>query len=267
MTPPSFVDTHTHIQSAPFDEDRDAVFERALAAGVRQFIAIGAGDGLQSAHAAVALAGTRPYVWAAVGVHPHDAGETHNLETLKALAQDSRVVAIGETGLDFHYDFAPREAQEVWFRRQVQLAREVKKPIIIHCRLAAPECLQVLREEKAEEVGGVFHCFSEDANFAATLRELNFLISIPGIVTFKKSQALRDTLRSVPIEQIMLETDAPYLAPEPYRGKRNESSYLIETARAVAATKGISIEALAKATTENACRLFGLPVAEQALPH
>jgi TatD DNase family protein len=177
---------------------------------------------------------------------------------VRALAIHPRVVAIGETGLDFFRDRAPRDAQEAWFRGHIELALELKKPIIIHSRDAGKECLQILQEMGASKVGGVFHCFSEDAAFAEKLRDINFLISIPGNVTFKKAEAMRQAVAGTPISQIMVETDAPYLSPEPNRGKRCESAFMVETARCIAKVKGIELEEVAAVTTQNALRLFKL---------
>lgn len=249
-------DTHVHLDSSDYDQDREAVLSRAREAGVTRFVSIGAGSGLESAERAIALASSNADIWASAGVHPHDAGIPEAADKLRNLAQHPRVVAIGETGLDFHYDFAPRPAQEQWFRAQIQIARELRKPLIIHCRSAATECFDILVAEKASEVGGVFHCYSEDAAFASRLRDINFLVSFPGMVTFKKADNVRDAVRGIPLERMMLETDGPFLAPVPYRGKRCESSFMVETAKAIAEIKNISIEELARKTTETALRFF-----------
>ncbi|MCB0311365.1 MAG: TatD family hydrolase [Bdellovibrionales bacterium] len=254
--PFGFFDTHTHLDAVEFESDRLQVIDRARQAGISRFLTVGASRGFDSAEAAIALANQHPDVWASVGVHPHDAGLPCDLERLRDLALQPRVQAIGETGLDFYRDWAPVESQKVWFKSQIQLALELNKPLIIHSRAAAQECLQMLIDFGASAVGGVFHCFSEDAEFAAKLWEINFLISVPGVVTFKNAQALREALNSIPLEQIMLETDAPYLAPVPHRGKRCESSFLVDTAQALAKIKGISLEEIAKFTTQNALRLF-----------
>lgn len=273
-------DTHVHLDSAAFDPDREAVVARAQAAGITRFVTIGAGAGpaasvgsagattertpLASAQTALALAERSPFIWASVGVHPHDATissrdtlATHVAE-LRRLAAHPRAVALGETGLDFHYDFAPRADQERWFIEQIAIAREVKKPLVIHSRQAGSACLDLLTRHGAADVGGVFHCYAESAEFAARLRDINFMISIPGIVTFKKSAELRAAVGVIPLEQIMLETDAPYLAPEPHRGKRCESSFMVKTAEAVALAKGITLAEVARATTANALRFFKL---------
>ncbi|MFM1847409.1 MAG: hypothetical protein RL417_883 [Pseudomonadota bacterium] len=278
-------DTHIHLDSAVFDADRAEILARAQAAGVTRFVSIGAGAGpaapvagdtgapsgadmnplrtpLASAPQALKLAETYPFIWASVGVHPHDStieseGRfSQHLAELRTLATHPRAVAIGETGLDYFYDFSPKEHQARWFKAQIALACEVKKPLVIHSRNAGEECLEILTTCGAREVGGVFHCYSESAEFAARLRGINFMISIPGIVTFKKSQNIRDAVAGTPLDQIMLETDAPYLAPEPFRGKRCESSYMVKTAEMVAEVKGVSVEEVAQITTANALRFF-----------
>lgn len=273
-------DTHVHLDSAAFDPDREDVIARARTAGVTRFVSIGAGAGpaansgdtaqtvertpLASARQAIELAERLPYVWASVGVHPHDAtiasADTFSLHAtaLRRAAAHPRVVAIGETGLDFHYDLAPRDDQARWFTEQIAIARESKKPLIIHSRNAGEECLELLTTNGAAEVGGVFHCYGESAEFAARLRAIRFMVSIPGIVTFKKADALRAAVAAIPLEQIMLETDAPYLAPEPFRGKRCESSFMVRTAEAIATAKGLTLEELARVTTANAIRFFNL---------
>lgn len=257
----AFIDTHIHLAAAEYAADLQQVLERAQAAGVERFVSIGAGTGLDSAELAVALAEKYEFIWASVGVHPHDAGNDFDLQHLRALAKSPRVVAIGETGLDYFKNFAPREAQHKWFKLQIELALEVRKPLIIHSREAGADCFDLLLQGGAKAVGGVFHCYSEDQEFAKKLREINFLVSIPGSLTFKKAQALRDTVKAIPLEQLMLETDGPFLAPEPHRGKRCESAFMLETARCMAGLKGLSLEQLAAITSANACKLFGLPVA------
>lgn len=251
-------DTHVHLDSTDYDSDRVDVISRARAAGVSRFVSIGAGYGADSAKRAIAIAESNSKIWASAGVHPHDAKVPLDPDSLLKLAAHKRVVAIGETGLDFHYDFAPRKEQEEWFRAQISIAKELHKPLIIHCREAAPECLEILTNTNARDAGGVFHCYSEDAAFAAKLRDINFLVSIPGIVTFKKSDATRAAVKEIPLSQIMLETDGPYLAPIPHRGKRCESSFMLETAKAVAAVKEISLEELAATTTQTALKFFKL---------
>jgi TatD DNase family protein len=254
------IDSHTHLDAKDFDADREAVLRRAKEAGVTTIVTIGAGYGSASAGRAVALTEQHTNVWASVGIHPHDSKTAESeLETIRKLASHAKVVAIGETGLDYYRDWAPRDLQERWFRLQIALAREVKKPLVIHSRDAGADCLRLLQELGAAEVGGVFHCYAEDEHFAAELRKINFLVSFPGQVTFKKSDRLREIVRALPMEQIMVETDAPYLAPEPFRGKRCESAYVRITAEKIAETRGVTLEELASATTANARKLFRIP--------
>lgn len=239
-----------------FDEDREQCIERALSSGVTRLITIGTGGGLSGAYKAIALAEKYPSVWATVGVHPHSANEHYDPTELERLAQHPRVVAIGETGLDFYRDWAPVDKQHEAFKLQIQIARRVKKPLVIHSRNAGSECLQILLEHHAREVGGVFHCFAEDAEFARTLREIGFRVSFPGVLTFKKAEEARTICKNIPIEQILIETDSPFLAPEPYRGKRCEPAFVVETAKKLAEIKGLSLEEVGAITTENALQLF-----------
>jgi TatD DNase family protein len=255
---PSFIDTHIHLHTADYDTDRDAVIKRAQAVGVERFIAIGAGRSTLDAAAAVALTEQYDCIWASVGVHPHDAASKPNWAEIEKFVDNPRVVAIGETGLDYHYKFATKEEQFSCFEYQIRLACQINKPLIIHCREAAADCLQLLKDNHAKSCGGVFHCYSEDAAFALELAKLNFLISLPGIITFKNAQALRESVRQISLDQIMLETDGPYLSPIPYRGKRCESAYLVETAKVLASIKEIDLETVASVTTQNANRLFRL---------
>lgn len=254
----SVVDSHTHLDSKDFDSDRDQVVDRAIQAGVTRIITIGAGSGFDSAKSACLLSEKHSCVWATVGLHPHDTALDGSIEDLKSLASHPKVVAIGETGLDFYRDWAPRDAQERWFIQQIELAREVKKPLIIHSREAGEECIKLLTQYHAHEVGGVFHCYAEDEKFASRLSDIGFLVSFPGSITFKKAENVRDVARKIPLEQIMVETDAPYLAPEPYRGKRCESAFVMETAKRLAEVKGLSLEEVALTTTKTACRFFGI---------
>ena len=210
----------------------------------------------------IALAHAHPdTIVATVGLHPHDARVATDalLEALERLALDPSVVAVGEVGLDFHYDHSPRDVQREIFRRFVAVARRVKKPLTIHTREAPAETLAILREEGARDVGGIIHCFSEDADFAREALDLGFVASFSGIVTFKSAQAVREAARVQPLDALLVETDAPYLAPVPHRGKRNEPSFVVHTADAIAALRGIDADAVRAATTRNACRLFGIP--------
>lgn len=253
------IDTHAHLSAPDFSADVAEVIKRAAANSINTIINIGAGYGIESAINAVALAEKFDSILASVGVHPQNATEDlAKLEGIKKLSSHKKVVAIGETGLDFFRDWAPRDKQEEWFRLQIELAKDVKKPLIIHSRNAGEECLRILSESGASEVGGVFHCFAEDAAFAKQLLSINFLVSFPGTITFKKAEPLRAIVKAIPVEQMMLETDAPYMAPEPNRGKRCESSFMLDTARMMADIKGITLEELAAITTKTAKKLFKL---------
>lgn len=253
-----FFDSHTHLDAEAFKEDQNAVIERAVAAGVRRIVTIGASDGFKSAERAIALAERHSFIWASAGIHPHDAKTPIDVGVLEQFLLHPRVVAVGETGLDYFKDWSPRDLQDRWFRTQIEVALSVKKPLIIHSREAAEDCIKILRSYQAERVGGVFHCYSEDADFAKKLKEINFLVSIPGSVTFKKADKLRLAAKEIPLEQIMIETDAPYLAPEPHRGKRCETSQIIETARAIAKEKELQLEEIAAITTKTACKFFNV---------
>ena len=252
----ALIDSHTHLDAKDFDPDREEVIARALQAGVTTLVTIGAGDGLDSAERAIALAEKYDFVYASAGIHPHDAGKELDLRKLENLAAHPKVVAIGETGLDFYRDWAPKDAQQRCFEAQIELARRTGKPLIIHSRDAGEACYETLERCGAKQIGGVFHCFSENGDFSKRLSALNFIISIPGSVTFKKADGLRQAVLETPLERIMLETDAPYLAPEPHRGKRCESALMLETAKMVAKVKHITLEEVARVSSETARRFF-----------
>jgi TatD DNase family protein len=255
----SLIDTHCHLDPAYFPAGPDEVLARAAAASVAGFVVVGVGSDLAPARAAVALASRLPdRIGAALGVHPHDATslDAASLAELTTLAARPEVVAVGEIGLDYHYDHAPRDVQREVFARLVHLAREVRKPIVIHTREAAADTLAVLESEGARDVGGVIHCFSEDRAFAERALDLGFDISFSGIVTFKSAAAIHDVARWAPLDRILVETDSPYLAPVPLRGKPCEPAYVVHTARRVAELRGMAFEDLAEATTRNAERSF-----------
>jgi TatD DNase family protein len=263
------VDTHCHVDHESFPEGPDAVLARAREAGVGAFVAIGVGPTTAEAAKAVALASSRPDIVAAVAFHPHDAAHADGAARaeIARLAASDRVAAIGETGLDFHYDQSPREQQREVFRHFIGLARQLRKPLVIHTRSAPAETLQILVEEEARDVGGVIHCFSEDLPFARSALDLNFDLSFSGIVTFKNAKAIQEVAAWAPLSRILVETDSPYLAPVPFRGKRCEPAHVVHTARHVAQLRGISPDALAEATTANALRRFaGLRLADPAAP-
>ena len=259
------IDTHCHLEPNYFAEGADEVIARARSAGVGAFVCIGVG-GPVSTRFAVELAHRRSDVVATIGVHPHEASSFGaELEQLLAeLVKDERVVAVGEIGLDYHYDSSPREVQRAVFRRMLAFAREAKLPVVIHTRSAPADTLGILAEEDAREVGGVIHCFSEDRDFARGALDLGFDLAFSGIVTFKNARAIQDVAAWAPSERVLLETDSPYLAPAPMRGKRCEPAYVVHTARYLATLRGASFDDIVRLTTENACRRFGRPLAVAA---
>jgi TatD DNase family protein len=254
---PFLIDSHAHIYGREFHDDFTAMLERAEQAGVSHMIVPG-GD-LESSREACELAAGNAQVFCAVGVHPHDAMRvTDKCFTIFRVmaAENPKVVAIGEIGLDFYRDRSPREDQERVFRRFIRLARELSLPLIIHDRDAHERTMKILREEKACETGGVLHCFSGDLKMARECVEMGFYISIPGTVTFAANEPLRDVVRGIKIENLLLETDSPYLAPHPHRGKRNEPAFVRIVAEKVAELKGLSLADVGRITSLNARRLF-----------
>lgn len=253
------IDTHCHLDADRFDDDRAAMIERARAAGVRRMVTVGCDE--ENSRRALGLAATHDDVWATVGVHPHEAAQASERfdDVLEGLAASERCVAIGECGLDYYYDHSPRERQREVFARQVALARRVQKPLVIHVRDAWSECLDVLHAEGARDAGGVIHCFSGSLEDAKRSLELGFYLSIPGIVTFKSPGELPDVVRMAPMDRLLVETDSPYLAPAPYRGKRNEPAYVLEVARKVAELRGMALDDVIEQTGANARALFQLP--------
>ena len=251
------VDSHCHLDFADFEDDRDAVIDRARAAGVGTMVSIS--TRVARFPALRAMVGRYADVWCSVGTHPHNAAEEPDVTTadLVALSADPKVVAIGEAGLDYHYDMSPREAQRTSFIRHIAAARETGLPLVIHAREADDDMARILEEETGKGAfPAVLHCFSSGAELARRGLALGLYVSFSGIVTFKNSAALRDIARDVPLDRILVETDAPYLAPPPHRGRRNEPSYVVETARVVADAKGVAHEAFAERTTDNFFRLF-----------
>ena len=254
------IDTHVHLDDPRYNDDREAVFRRAEEAGVGAFITIGCD--LSTSSSAVTLATERPNVYATVGVHPHEVKriEPHWYEELRQLAQQPKVVAFGEIGLDYHYDHSPREVQRQKFREQVVLAKSLNLPIVIHTREAQEDTMAILKEEHADSVGGVFHCFSGDPWLAKEALDLGFYLSFSGIITFRNATLLRDVIRTVPNDRILIETDAPYLTPVPFRGKRNESAYVKYVAQQIAELKfddsETGLSQVEELTTNNARHLF-----------
>ncbi len=254
----SLTDSHCHLDDPRFDADREAVLERALQAGVTRLLAIGTGDGPPDLEAGVRLAERYPFVLASAGVHPHDAAKVlpATFDQLAALARHPKVAAIGEIGLDYHYNFAPPERQREVFAEQLRLAAAAGKPVIIHTREAWDDTMALLeRYVRPGGPGGIFHCFSGGAEQARQALGLGFHLSFAGVVTFPKAEGVREAARLTPLDRLLIETDAPYLAPVPHRGRRNEPAFLLETARRLAALRGEPLELLVQATTRNFERL------------
>ena len=253
-------DTHAHLHFPEFAADLPAVLDRARAAGIAGIVTIG--TDAETNAAAVALAERYPDVYATVGIHPHDADEATDgdLDAMESLARSSaKVVALGEMGLDFYRNLSPRGVQERVLRRQLGLARRLGKPVVVHCRDAHAEMLGILAEERVDEMGGVMHCFSADVETAKRCLDLGLFISLAGPVTYKNARSLPEVARFVPEDRLVVETDCPFLPPEPHRGKRNEPAHVALTAARVAELRGMDVHALGEATTRNAARLFKLP--------
>lgn len=251
------IDTHCHLDFPDFAEDIASCVGRAEAAGVGRMVTISTRFARFDTYAA--LAERFPSVWCTVGTHPHGAHEELDVTAgqLVALSRHPRCVAIGEAGLDYHYDKSPREAQEQGLRTHIAAARETQLPLVIHSREADEDMAAILREEMGKGAfPAILHCFTAGEMLASTGVELGLYISFSGILTFKTSGALRDIARDIPLERLLVETDAPYLAPTPYRGKRNEPSYVVETAKVLAEVKGVSLDEIARITTENARRCY-----------
>ena len=257
MTPPPLFDTHAHLHFPDLVEDLDGVLERARAAGVTGMVTIGTDR--ETNPAAVALAERLDAVYATVGIHPHDAAEATpaDFEAMERLARGSaKVVALGEMGLDFFRNLSPPDVQAAVFRRQLDMARRLGRPVVIHCRDAHPEALAILADERVGEVGGVMHCFSADVTVAGRCLDLGLYVSLAGPVTYKNARALPEVARFVPADRLVLETDCPFLPPHPHRGQRNEPAWVAITAAHVAALRGVTLETLGPMVTENARRLF-----------
>jgi TatD DNase family protein len=252
---PSFVDSHCHLNFEPLNADPGAVLERARAAGVGHLLCVGVT--IEKFPEVRALAHAHPQVFASVGVHPNErAGHEPTVEELVELARDARVVAIGETGLDYYRSEGELGWQQERFRRHLAAARRSAKPLIVHTRESAADTVRIMREEEAGAAGGVMHCFTESWDMARAALDLGFYISFSGIVTFRNAEALRAVARQVPDERLLIETDAPYLAPMPHRGKTNEPAFVRHVAECLASVRGVRVEALAEQTTQNFFTLF-----------
>jgi TatD DNase family protein len=262
----TLIDSHCHLDSEQFHADRDAVIERALAAGVERMVAIGSGDGPPDLEAGVRLADRYACLYATVGVHPHDASKAapDTWRRLAGLLKHPRVIALGEIGLDYHYDHSPREVQRAVFVEQMRVARDAGKPIVIHTREAWDDTLTLLEQHwKPGGLAGVMHCFSGGPAEAGRCLALGFYLSFGGIVTFPQARAVQEAARQAPADRLLVETDAPYLAPVPRRGRRNEPAFVVDTARKLAALRGVAAEDIAAATTANFHRLVAQPSARE----
>jgi TatD DNase family protein len=245
------VDSHVHLDDSKFDQDREQTIERALAAGVEFMMAIGTGSGPPDLEAGIRLAERHAAIYATVGVHPHDASKAgpETFARLGELAAHPKVVAIGEIGLDYHYDFSPRDVQRTVFERQLEIAAAARKPIVIHTREAWDDTLDILRGRW--NGGGILHCFTGGEAQARQALDLGFHLSFGGVVTFPKAEAVREAARLTPGDRLLVETDCPYLAPVPHRGKRNEPAFVVETVRRLAEVRKRTPEEIAEQTTRN----------------
>jgi TatD DNase family protein len=253
-------DSHAHVDGEQFVNDREEVIQRAFHSGVTRFINIGCDR--ESALRTIELVDQYEGIYGTVGLHPHDAKDMTDelMEELKTWAAHPKILAIGEMGLDFHYDYSPRDVQREAFRRQIRLARELKMPVTIHDREAHRECLDILTEEKGWENGGIFHCYSGSAEMAAEIIRNGFYISFSGVLTYKNAEKVRKAASAVPLDRLMIETDCPYLTPQTRRGQRNEPAYVVETGRKLAELRGLNPEEMAKITWDNTCRAYRLSV-------
>jgi len=255
------LDSHAHLDHSDFDADRDAVIMRARAAGLQYLLAIGGGDGPDHMDEALSIAKRYEWIYATVGIHPHEArqAEDRHFDMVRSAAGDPKVVGIGEIGLDYHYDHSPRDVQKRVLIRQLELAQEVKLPIVIHCREAWSDMRQIVDAHWARAgIGGFLHCFSGSREDAVAFLDWGFLLSFAGNLTFKKAEPLRAVAREVPVDRLLSETDSPYLAPAPYRGKRNEPAYVLEVTRELASLHNLSEEDMGRQAVANFARLFRL---------
>ncbi len=262
-----FVDSHAHLDGKQFDLDREQVIARARDAGVGTMVAIGNGDGPPVLDAGIQLAHKHPFMYATIGIHPHEAklADGAAYQTMEQLARHPKVIAWGEIGLDYHYDHSPRETQKQVFARQMELAAAAKLPIVIHCRPsdgsenAWDDCLDMIKGHWAPHgLGGILHCFTGNWGQAKRALEMGFMISFAGNLTFPKAQQIRDAALEVPLDRMLIETDCPYLAPVPHRGKRNEPAFVKETARKLGELRGFSMEDIGEHTSRNFYNFFKL---------
>lgn len=258
------IDTHAHLSFPQFKDDIRSVLDRAWNAGLQHIIVVGAGDGLDGNEKALEFSRTDERLFATVGIHPHDTAEIKDewISKLKKIALDEKIVAFGEIGLDYYHKHSSPDIQRSRFADLLNLACDIGKPVVIHDRDAHADVWKIIEKVGIPKQGGVFHCFSGDVKFAKKVIDAGFCISIPGVVTFKNANALQEVVAVMPLEKMVIETDSPYLTPEPYRGKRNEPAFVAKVAAKIAEIKGLNVEDVARVTSLNARRLFGLPGAE-----
>lgn len=266
-----YVDSHAHLDDPDFDADREAVIARAHAAGVRYLLLIGGASGPDQLDAALRIARDYDWIYAAAGIHPHEAikaRESHYDKLRELAGQRTKFLAIGEIGLDYYYDHSPRDLQQDVLVRQLELARQLKLPVIIHCRDAWGDLRQTVRDHwQSSGLGGILHCFSGTREDAFDLIDSGFMVSFAGSLTFKKAEDLRAVARQLPADRLLTETDCPYLAPAPHRGKRNEPALVAETTRVLADLQGVSLEEMGQQVTRNFERFFDLPSPHGESPH
>lgn len=252
------IDTHVHLNADQYEEDVEEVIERALEADVKKMIVVGFDT--KTINKAMELAEAYPFIYAVVGWHPVDAIDCteEDLEWIESLAKHPKVVGIGETGLDYYWDKSPKDVQQELFRKQIRLAQRVNLPIIIHNRDATGDVVRILKEEEAEKTGGIMHCFGGSVETARECINMNFMISLGGPVTFKNAKTPKEVATEISLDHLLIETDAPYLAPHPHRGKRNEPALVALVAEEIARLKELPVEEVAQRTTENAMKLFGM---------
>lgn len=262
-----YIDSHCHLDGPRFDSDRDQVIDRAHQAGIVNILCIGTGDGPGTLDCAVKIAEQHDFVYASVGIHPHEANRAQESDflELEQLAQRAKTIAWGEIGLDYYYDHSQRDIQKSVFVRQMKLARAAKLPIVIHCRPtdnqenAWEDCLDLIEQHwRASGLGGILHCFTSTWPHAKRALDMGFMISFAGNISFPKAEQIRESATQVPLERMLIETDSPYLAPIPYRGKRNEPAYVRETARHIGMLRGLSGEDIGSQTADNFYRFFRL---------
>lgn len=253
-----YIDTHAHYDDQRFDNDREELLKKVFATGVE--LIINPASSYESIDMCIKLSEQYEKIFIALGVHPHNACDLdeEKFSILSEKIDYNKVVAIGEIGLDYHYDFSEKKDQQFWFRRQINLAKDKNKPIIVHNRESNEDILRIIKEENARDVGGVFHCFSGSVEMAKEVLEQNFYISIGGPITFKNVRKSIEVVEYVPVEKLLIETDSPYLTPDPYRGKRNDSMMLKYIAEKISEIKGIEIDVLKKILVKNAKTLFGI---------